>query len=98
MARVRSNNSKWGSRPSRKKRPNRNKKPSKIRKNNSKLRKSKNPSRQIRNKDILKQQTSIPLISCEEELSELMTGERTVHNFLSERSNIFIKYTVTIEY
>ncbi|CAF1196955.1 unnamed protein product [Adineta ricciae] len=84
MARLRPNSSKWGSRPSRKRRPNRNKKPSKIRKNNSKLANQKKPSRQIRKNQIVENDRSFRLISCEEEFNEEIQDERIVHDFLSE--------------
>ena len=52
MARKRSDNKKWQSRPSRKKpQKNRNTKPSKIRKNNLKLSRPTKPSRQRRKKN-----------------------------------------------
>jgi hypothetical protein len=64
MARKRLDNTKWQSRPSRKKRANLNKKPSKIRKNNSK------PSQQRRKVKNLRKNCSVPSITLETNLNE----------------------------
>ncbi|CAF4046824.1 unnamed protein product, partial [Rotaria sordida] len=85
MARKRSDNKKWKSRPSQKKtQANRNRKSSKIRKNNAKLSSATKPSRQKRKAKSSQEVSSISLVHLNENITEEVFDTQ-IHNFLSER-------------
>lgn len=80
MARKRSDNKKWMSRPSRKNRRKSNKsKPCQIRINNSKLNSNK------RKKNCDKEKCFIPRVSLEREQVDETSNALMMHNYLSER-------------
>ncbi|CAF3460120.1 unnamed protein product, partial [Rotaria socialis] len=83
MARKKSDNKKWKTRPSRKKSSNRNKKPSKIRKNNCKRSGTKNRLKNVK-EDLNSVITNDRLIE-EYLLTEEIFDTRIVHDFLTER-------------
>ncbi len=86
MARKRSDNKKWKSRPSRRKaQKNRHTKPSSIRRNNSKLSRSTKPSRQRRK--ICKHNKYDPIVplNIDTEPAEQIFDTQIVHDFLTER-------------
>ena len=81
MARKRSDNKKWMSRPSRKNRTttNNNTKPCQIRRNNSKL--TSNRRKKIDDKE----KCSIPRVNLETEQVDETSNALMTHNYLSER-------------
>ncbi|CAF3206684.1 unnamed protein product [Rotaria sp. Silwood2] len=86
MARKRSDNKKWKSRPSRKKiQANRNRKPCKIRKNNSKPSRPTKPSQQRRKVENHKNRSCTVSPTFEVQSNIETFDARIVHNFLSER-------------
>lgn len=86
MARKRSDNKKWKSRPSRRKPlKNRHTKPSSIRRNNSKLSRSTKPSRQRGKRPKCNKDHSIRVLRTDKEENEETFHTQIIHDFLSER-------------
>ncbi len=89
MARKRSDNKKWMSRPSRKKLArNHNKNPCQIRKNNSKL--PSNRRKKIHNKKVC----STENINLEINEPEEILNATITHDFLTERYNKIVSKTI----
>ena len=88
MARKRTSNKKWMSRPSRKKwrkKKNRLTKPCRIRKNNLKHSSPTKPSRQRKKRMKVLEGSPVPIIDLEEHSAEEVLDARVVHDFLTER-------------